>query len=55
MPQNQTKPNQTYLIDIYKEDFALNNLLWLICHISKPNHIYLIDMCKADLTLNNLK
>ena len=22
---------------MYKEDFALNNLQWLICHKAKPN------------------
>ena len=26
MPQNQTKPNPIYLIYMYKEDLALNNL-----------------------------
>ena len=25
-----------------KEDLALNNLQWLICHKTQPNHIYLI-------------
>ena len=23
---------------MYKEDLALNNLQWLICHKTKPNH-----------------
>ena len=27
-----------YLIYMYKEDLALNNLQWLICHKTKPNH-----------------
>ena len=38
-----------------KEDLALNNLQWLICHTNptKPNHIYLIY--KKDLALNNLQ
>ena len=41
---------------MYKEDFALNNLQWLICHKTvKPNHIYLIYMYKEDLALNNLQ
>ena len=42
---------------MYKEDLALNNLKWLICHLNatKPNHIYLIHMYKEDLALNNLK
>ena len=34
------KPNQTnhiYLIYMYKEDLALKNLLWLICHKIQPN------------------
>ena len=25
-----------YLIHMYKEDLALNNLQWLICHKTKP-------------------
>ena len=25
-----------YLIYMYKKDFALNNLQWLICHKTKP-------------------
>ena len=29
-----------HLIYMYKEDLALNNLQWLICHKTKPNHIY---------------
>ena len=32
MPQNPTKPNHIYLAYTYKEDLALNNLQWLICH-----------------------
>ena len=32
MPSNQTKSNPIYLICMYKEDMALNNLQWLICH-----------------------
>ena len=24
---------------MHKEDLALNNLQWLICHATKPNHI----------------
>ena len=38
MPSNQTK-NHIYLIYMYKDDLALNNLQWLICHQTKPNHI----------------
>ena len=38
---------------MYKEDLALNNLQWLICHKTKPNHIYSIYMYKEDLVLNN--
>ena len=37
MSSNQTKSNQTYLIYMYKEDLALNNQQWLICHKTKPN------------------
>ena len=28
-----------YLIHMYKQDLALNNLQWLICHKTKPNQI----------------
>ena len=31
-----------YLIDMYKEDLALNNLQWLICHKTQPNQIIYI-------------
>ena len=55
MSLNTTKPNQIYLIYMYKENLALNNLQWLICHETKPNHIYLIYMYKEDLALNNLQ
>ena len=47
MPQNHTKSfknviknvftNPIYLIYMYKEDLALNNLQWLICHKTQPN------------------
>ena len=39
MPQNPTKPNHIYLIYMYKEDLAFNNLQWLICHKIKPNQL----------------
>ena len=39
MPLNPTKPNPIYLIDMYKEDLALNNLKWLIYHKTQPNHL----------------
>ena len=42
MPSNQTKPNTIYLIYMYKDDLALNNLQWLICHKTKPNQIIYI-------------
>ena len=42
MPENPTKQNHTYLICMYKEDLALNNLKWLICHKSQPNQIIYI-------------
>ena len=38
-----------------KQDFALNNLQWLVCHKTKPNHIYLIYMYKEDFASNNLQ
>ena len=42
---------------MYKEDLALNNLQWLICHKTQPNQILynLIYMYKEDLALNNLQ
>ena len=42
MPKNQPKPNHTYLIYMYKEDLALNNLQWLICHKIQLNQILYI-------------
>ena len=35
MSQNQDKPNHIYLIYMYKEDLAINNQKWLICHKTK--------------------
>ena len=32
MTYKSNKPNPIYLIYMYKEDLALNNLQWLICH-----------------------
>ena len=42
---------------MYKENLALNNLQWLICHKTqpKPNPLYLIYMYKENLALNNLQ
>ena len=40
MPYNPTKPNHIYLIYMYKEDLALNNLQGLICHKTQPNQSY---------------
>ena len=42
---------------MYKEDLALYNLQWLMCHKNqtKPNHIYFIDMYKKDFALHNLQ
>ena len=31
--------NHVYLISMYKEDLALNNPKWLICHKVQPNHL----------------
>ena len=38
--------NHMYLIYMYKEDVALNNLQWLICHKTKPNQTksYIFDI-----------
>ena len=40
MLKKPTKPNLIYLICIYKEDLALNNLQQLTCHKTKPNQTY---------------
>ena len=37
---NQTK--SYILIYMYEEDFALDNLQWLICHKTQPNQIIYI-------------
>ena len=43
IPLNPTIPFHIYLIYIYKEDLALNNLQWLICHKAQQSQIiYLI-------------
>ena len=42
MPQKLKQPNPMYLIYTYKEDLALNNLQWLICHKIKTNKILCI-------------
>ena len=34
--------NHIYLIYMYKEDLALNNLQWLIWHKTQPNQIIYI-------------
>ena len=48
--------NHMYLIYMYKEDLALYNLQWLVCHKTQSNEIiYLIYMYEKDLTLNNLQ
>ena len=36
MPSNPTKLNPKYSMYMNKEDLALNNLKWLICHKTKP-------------------
>ena len=37
---NKMFTNHIYLIRMYKQDLALNNLQWLICHKTKPNLMY---------------
>ena len=37
---NNVFTNHIYSIFMNKEDLALNNLQWLICHKTKPNNIY---------------
>ena len=39
---NKMFTNHIYLIYMYKEDLALNNLQWLICHKTQPNQIIYI-------------
>ena len=57
MPEKPTNPNPIYLTYMYKEDLALNNLQWLICHKnqSEKSSIFNIYMYKEDLALNNLQ
>ena len=38
----QTKAKHMYLIYMNKEDLALNNLQWLICHKTQHNQIIYI-------------
>ena len=45
MPLNPTQPNHIYSIFMYKEDLALNNLQWLICHKPNQTKIYLKGLC----------
>ena len=41
---------------MYKEDLALNNQQWLMCHKTQPNQIlYIFNMYEEDLALNNLQ
>ena len=42
MPLNPNKQNHIYLLHMYKEDLALNNLQWLICHKSQTKKIIYI-------------
>ena len=39
---NKLFTNHIYLIYMYKEYLALNNLQWLICHKTQPNQIIYI-------------
>ena len=50
---NKMFTNQIF--NLYKEDLALNNLQWLICHQTKPNQTKsrLIYTYKQDLALNS--
>ena len=40
--QQNVFTNHIYLIYMYKEDLALNNLQWLICHKTQQNQIIYI-------------
>ena len=37
MKPNPTQPNHIYLIYVYKEDLAVNNLQHSVCHKTQPN------------------
>ena len=39
---NSVFTNYIYLIYMYKQNLALNNLQWLICHKTQPNQIIYI-------------
>ena len=56
MPSTKPKQNHIYLIYTYKEDLALNNLQWFICHKPNPTKSSLFNtyIHKEDLALNNL-
>ena len=47
MPLNPTKPNHIYLIYVYKEDLALNNLQGLIKPNQTKSYIFNIYVWKA--------
>ena len=38
IPEKPTKPNHIYLMYMYKEDSALNNLQWLISQKNQPTN-----------------
>ena len=40
---SQNKTNHIYLIYMYKEDLALDNQQWLICHKTKQNQTFIIQ------------
>ena len=49
-----TKPNNIYLIYMYKEDLE-PTMADMTSNQTKPNPIYLIYVYKEDLVLNNLQ
>ena len=51
MSLSPTKPNTRYLIYKYKDDLALNNLQWLICHKTQPNKKFCNYLVHASLQL----
>ena len=57
MPLNPIQPTDIYLIYMYKEDLALNNLRWLICHKTKTHQLIYISYIyiKRIWHLNNLQ
>ena len=56
LPTNHLFTNHIYLIFMHKEDLALNNLQWLICHKTQPtNQPFPLHLKKNFFLFYNLK